>query len=170
MGSPNASTWDASPSHRPTTADFNGAAKIDDAVYPPDPTTMPSAAEWNTICKTLASIGQVIPNVSIDFTGTGGGGTFNAARSPLSGVAVLSGTTISVPTGVITITRNGAGDYSFTWPANTFPTPLGTPRAIPCGNGAANWTADAVAITNGVRVKTALAGTLTDGSATVDVF
>lgn len=154
----NGNTWDLSPPQRPSLADFNGASKSDEAAYLPDPTTMPNAAEWNTMGRLLAAMGQMVPNASVSIA-SGGSPTVSSVRTAAS--AVNSGT--------FTVTRNGAGDVSITWPANTFPATLGPPRAFL--NNAGSGMISAVAVTNGMRIRTYnAAGAATDLDFTADAF
>ena len=152
---PNQNTWDMSPPQRPTTNHFNGVAKIDDATYAPDAQTMPSAAEYNTLCALVVAYGQVAPNAVISVQG--------GTTPTVLGVASMK--SAFVPSSV-TVTRNGTGDVSLTWAAGTFPGSVLNPTASL--NAGALGQIDAVAITNGVRVRTAnAAGTATDYSFTV---
>lgn len=162
---PLVSTWDLEslasplPPRRPTINDFNGAVKIDDSRpgYQPDPQTMPSAAEWNLICKLLSAMGAVVPNAVVSITG-------GATPS----VAGFSSASTLVTTDTFTVIHNGTGDVSITWPANTFPSLTTAPTANL--NAGASGMIDAVAIANGVQVRTYNAsGTATDKSFTVVV-
>jgi hypothetical protein len=155
---PNASTFDLATPRRPTTNDFNGAAKIDDAQYPPDAQTMPSAFEYNTLCLLVVALGKALPVAVVSVTG-GNPPTLAGFAAP--GSAVVSGS--------FTLTRNAVGDVSITWPANTFPTPAVAPSV---STNAGTWCdADVVAITNGVRVRTYNGtGAATDLSFTVTVY
>ncbi len=155
---PGVSTWDLIPPRRPTTNDFNGAAKIDDATYAPNPQTMPSGAEYNTLCLLMVALGKVLPNAVVSVTG--------GNPPTLAGFAAPSS---SIVGGTFTLTRNSAGDVSVTWPANTFPTSACAPVVAP--NAGALCDVDAVAITNGVRVRTFNAGgAATDLSFTVTIY
>lgn len=160
MTSPNASTFDIAPPYRPGSADFNGSAKVDDSENPPDPTIMPSAAEYNTLTKLMVALGKVIPVavVSIKFT----------AAVPSIDLFSAPGSNVTLPTFVVT--DNGAGDTSITWPANTFPAPVAQPTVSL--NQDANYAAPRVfAIANGVRIKTPnLSGTLQDAAFTVCIY
>jgi hypothetical protein len=140
MASPNQSTFDVVPPYRPGAADFNGAAKLDDQANPPDPQTMPNAAEWNTICLLLVAMGKVISSAVI--TVTVSAGTYSASQISAAGAAVSIGS--------ITVTKNGTGDVSLTWPANTFPPAVAAPEASL--NDTAAGMITCYAITNGVRI------------------
>jgi len=155
---PNANTFDLTIPRRPGTNDFNGVAKIDDSSEPPDPQTMPNAAEWNTIEWLILAIGRVMPVVVISIAG---GATPSVISFPCARASVVVGT--------FTVTRNGAGDVSITWPTNTFPASVSTPVASL--NGSADGRITATNISNGVRVYTFnAAGTATDRDFTVQVY
>lgn len=153
-----ANPWDRTPPVRPSIDDFHGGAKEDDPEEPPDYNTMPNAPEWNEFSFLAQAFGQVVPNAKIDILG-GNPATVAAVRSPAT----------AVTTGTLTVTRNGTGDHSITWPANTFPASIGYPEAKLVGGVPGSATAQN--ITNGVRVKTFDAtGTAQDYSATCSVF
>lgn len=145
--SPLVSPWDLEsaamplPPRRPVLNDFNGAQKIDDANFAPDPQTMPNAPELNLTARLLVAIGSMVANAIISITG---------GNPPTLAGWVTPGTLSTSLT--FTLTRNGTGDVSITWPANTFPTAQVAPTVST--NAGARATADVVAITNGVRVRT----------------
>jgi len=147
MPAPDANTFESvsrlgSPQtpHRPSVDDFDGCSCIN-ATNPPDATTMPTAPAWNSIGRTLAAVGRVVP-VAV-FT-----------------VRYLDNTTPIVENVVCTngalqpvnfqVTSNGVGDVSITWPADSLPPAACDPIAsvgglTPVAICASN-------ITNGVRV------------------
>ena len=155
---PNASTFDLSPPRRPTANDFNGAAKIDDGNFQPDPQTMPSAAEYNTLCLLHAALGKVAPVAVLSVAG---------GVSPSITQFVCAG---SLPViGTFTVTRVSAGNVQITWPANTFPPSVAQPKAYLNGSTCGMITCSP--ITNGIQVYTFnTAGTATDLSFTADVL
>lgn len=166
MPAPGTSTWDgnanASPpvtnAYRPGASDFNGAALQDDAVNPPNPATMPTSAQQNTIGLLLVSIGKLIPNATI---------SINGGAPPTVQYQYYA---MNNSTPALTITRVGAGNVQLTWPANTFPAPVAFPKAHLSTGGTAGFI-EAVAISNGVQVRTYnSSGTLTDMSFVVDVM
>lgn len=161
---PLASTWDLASlaiplvPRRPTLNDFNGAVKIDDANYAPDPQTMPNGPELNLYAKLLVALGAVCPSLVFSITG--------GAVPTLAGF--LSASTL-VSTGTFGINRVSAGVVDITWPANTFPASQVAPVVTP--NAGVLCDVDAVAITNGVRVRTYnSAGAAADLSFTVQLF
>lgn len=158
MVAPNANTFDLAIPRRPGTNDFNGVAKIDDSNEPPDPQTMPNAAEWNTIEWLVLALGRVMPVLVLSILGS-------ASPSVISFPCARS----TVVIGTFTVTRNSAGDVSITWPANTFPASASPPIVSLNGSADGRITADAIA--NGVRVYSYnAAGAATDRSFTVQVF
>ena len=160
MASPNASTFDIAPPYRPGNADFNGSAKVDDSENPPDPTIMPSAAEYNTLTKLMVALGKVIPTAVISIKFTAGVPSVDLFSAPGNNVTL----------GTFTVTDNGAGDTSVTWPVNTFPAAVAQPT-VSLNQDTNLGAARAFAIANGVRIKTPnLAGTLTDAAYTVCIY
>jgi hypothetical protein len=105
------STFDANPPFRPGLSVFHGAAKIDDSEYPPNPLLMPSAGEYNIICKLAVAFGKVLPVAIVDIRFS------NAAPSVDRFTA--AGSSITVAT--FTLVRNGPGDTDVLWPVNAFP-------------------------------------------------
>ena len=161
---PLVSPWDLEsassslPPRRPILNDFNGAVKIDDANYPPDPQTMPNSAELNLYGRIHVAVGAVVPNAILSVTG-----------GPPTLLAGFVSPSTLVSSGTFTVVRNGAGDVSITWPANTFPVAQVGPMVST--NAGTQCSGDAVAITNGVRVRTYnSAGAATDYSFTVQIF
>lgn len=139
---PNISTWDLVAPRRPNSNDFNGCAKIDDAQFAPDPQTMCTGFEYNTLCLLVVALGKMVPNAVVSITG-----------GAVPGVAGFTAAPSAVTSLTFTVTRNGAGDVSVTWPANTFPASLCAPKAA-LNTGGTPGQIEAVAITNGVRVRT----------------
>lgn len=129
--------------HRPSLAQLGGGAYQDEQDNPPDLDTMPSAAMENANEKTLAGVARtcVVARFSIRFV----------AGAPVIGDLICADDTLLA--GDFTVTDNGNGDTSITWPAGTFP----TMAVQPCGLVLNEWGAvfpSAEAIANGVRVKT----------------
>lgn len=155
-------TWDLVPPRRPSLADCGSATKTDDALYPPDPVTMPTAAEWNLFAKLIAQAGGLMANVRVQVSTAGAGGV--AAIWSMA-----TNATVNTPSNY-TVVKNGVGDWSITWAANTFPTPMHNPRAFMVTAG--KWCLpDAQPITNGIRVKTYNdAGAATDGDFLFELF
>ncbi len=160
MASPNASTFDIAPPYRPGNTDFNGSAKVDDSENPPDPTIMPSAAEYNTLTKLMVAIGKVIPVAVISVKFAGGTPVVQFFSAPGSNVTL----------GTFTLTDNGIGDTTIGWPTNTFP-PLVANPTVSLNGGSPAAAPIALPLSNSVRVKTFnLAGSSTDIDYTVAVY
>lgn len=149
-GNPNAQV-PTSVGYRPGAPDFNGAALVDDTVYPPDPQTMPTAALFNTIDWTIVSLGKMCEV-----------GTFavTAGSSPIMTSWQTAANLIT--TNPFTLIRNGVGDYTIEWAANTFPI-TGQPRAwLNAILGAHAYAIGIINLLTGVRVTTVIDGALAD--------
>lgn len=157
MSSPDANTFELLPPRRPGTDDLNGLAKEDEPGELPDPRTMPSAAEWNTIGHLLLAAARVMPAA-----------IFSVAGGVSPSLLFFPNARTDLVIGTFTVTRNGTGDISITWPTDTFPTAIARP--VP-GLNAGPGMIHAVPITNGVRVFTYdSAGAAADKDFTVQVF
>lgn len=146
MATPSVSTWNLTPPRRPGINDVGGGAKTQSAAYPPDPATKPTADDVNQWQFQLVAIAGMIPCATITVANSGSPAMTDVA-SPIDAVA---GHTTSGD--VLTVTDNGVGDTSITWAANTFPPPIGKPKAYVTGATTAEIAVDA--ITNGVRIRT----------------
>lgn len=157
MSIPTISTWEiVGTPRRPSLADLGGGAFVDDATYPPDPGTMPSAAMENQNEFQVAAVAKVMPACVICVKITAGTPSINKFSAP-SGLVI---------TGTFTVTDNGTGDTSVTWPANTFPAL--TFDSFGGINGATIGQMSVQDIANGIRVRTAnAAGVATDLNWTV---
>lgn len=133
-------TWDLQPPTRPSLDDLGSATKEDDATDPPDAKSMPTAAEWNLFAKLLAQFAGGFA-FSLKFQLTHGVSGSIAAQWQMGATAVA-----------LSVLKNGAGDYSVTWPANSFPTPIhnGTGWCVEAG---AYCPLEVQPIANGVRCK-----------------
>lgn len=170
MPAPGQSTFDGNPNanpptivgYRPGLPDFNGGALTDDGRFPPDPSTMPTAALFNTIAAMLVSLGRA-SHV--------GGFAITAGASPVMSSWWAAGNNIASGSNPFSITKNGPGDYSITWPAGLFPT-TGQPHAWLNVQltGGHSVSIGAVWIANGVRVTTTQDTTLTDLNFSVALF
>lgn len=150
-------TFNLATPRRPSLADVGSASLVDDGQFPPDTSTMPTAAMLNIVQKLVAQLSQFVPVLRVGVTPSGGGGIVFQTMMTTNNVS-------------ITVTKNGTGDYSMTWPASSFPTSQNAPRAWITDTG--QWEqADPQLISNGVRVKTRnSAGTLTDAVFIVEVY
>jgi hypothetical protein len=167
MPAPGISTFDGNPNanpattvgYRPGAPDFNGCALQDDPVQPPDPTTMPTAAQQNTLGAQHVSVGKMIACATFGV---------NASASPtLQYWQTAANLIVSNP---FTITRVGPGHYQITWPANTFPL-IGWPQCnLVFIGGAHNYGIQCAYISNGVEVTTQQDGVLTDLNFRIELY
>ncbi len=112
-------TWDITPPRRPSLDDMGGGTVQDHAARPPYKATMPYADLYNqgqTQTERLAAMTEAV-TISVTF----------AAGVP--GVSQFTAMRTSVVIGNFTVTDNGTGDTTITWPASTFPTSTGGPMA-----------------------------------------
>ncbi len=168
MPAPGASTFDGNPNatppttagYRPGASDFNGAALKNLGTNPPDPATMPTAELFNTYSLCMTSVGKMVPVAFI---------SINAGASPTTAFWSTAANLIVV--NPFTVTRNSVGNYSITWPANTFPAAAAQPHAqLNVVLSANNYAIGAVNITNGVQVTTTQGGALADLNFTVWIY
>lgn len=161
MTTPLVNTLALVPPNRPTEADFGGTAKEDDAVYPPNPVTMATAADWNEKVRMMAAAWRLLPVAVIPVTIVAGAPTIG---TPQCGNDALTGASF-------TPVDNGPGDTTISWAANTFPAATIPPIAV---NNATSgfWLAPlAIAGANSVQVQTAnAASALADADFTVFIF
>lgn len=134
-------TWDESPPRRPGIDDVGGGQKVN-GVPAPDPVRMLTAEDCNQTAAQIAAMGRVVGVCKISVRFSGGTPVLYKFSAPGS----------DVETATFTITDNGTGDTSITWPANTFPTLVVEAEAFV--NGATPAMIAAESITNGVRVRT----------------
>lgn len=157
MASPNLSTFDLVPPVRPGLDAFNGIVKIDDQNDSPDPTSMPNAAEWNTMEFLILAMGRVCPLAILSVLG--------GASPSLSGFVCVA---TNVSTATFSFLRNSVGNVSITWPAGTFPPSTTLPNV---GLNAGPGMIHAINIANGIQVFTYNAsGVATDLNFSASVF
>lgn len=164
---PNANPFDLDPPVRPGVDAFNGIAKVNKGGKPvPDPSTMPSAEEWNTICHMLVATGRVVPSAVLRIQNTGAA---SILRALAAGGNVLPGT--------FTVTRVSAGYLQVKWPRSGS-------AALPALNFARVTQYDDVEIDRircfpwagagagfeGVEIKTKLGAAATDASVVLEIF
>lgn len=160
MTAPNTLTFDIAPPRRPSLDDCGGATLINDAVDPPDPQTMPYAEQLNQWAKQIARFGGSIAVARFSIV-------FSAGTPSIGQFVCLPTAPI---TGTFTVTDNGNGDTTISWPADTFPPSVLKPMVALNEDVAAlapvAWMPNATS----VRVKTRdSAGTLADIGFTVEV-
>ena len=139
-------TFDEVPPWRPGESDLDGFDKVDDAAYPPNPVTDPTAKGWVQMAQLVQKMAGLVPHTSLSVS----------VDNSLSVATVNSCT--SLITGVTTSTFTAIANYplanvTITWPAGTFPTAVRDPQAIMTGALSGNVViVSAEAITNGVKV------------------
>lgn len=131
-------------SPRRPTADDVDATLEDDGVYPPA-TGMPYADQLNQGLKLARACGLMIYVAKIEVH-------FAAGTPSVYGVNAAND---SIVPGTFTVTDNGSGDTTITWPADTFPIATLSPTASVVDTSHGSWLQPTCStVTNGVRVKT----------------
>lgn len=150
-------TFDLATPRRPSLDDIGGAVATDHASKPPTKGTMPYADAWNQMQRLCERLSAMSPVCGLSVTFSAG----------VPSVAQFTSMRTSVLIGAFTVTDNGTGDTTITWPANTFPTStLGPIVGLNDGHG----TVFAVLVANGVRVLSKnVANVSTDFNFTVEV-
>lgn len=142
MATPLDLTFDLVPPRRPGISDVGGAQKEDDLNYPPDPVRMLTGADENQGEKLTVAYGKVVANakVTVHFSGS------------TPSVAQASGCGSAVVPSLFTVTDNGAGDTTISWPAGTFPAAIADHTARLTGATVGMIACETVS--NGARVRT----------------
>lgn len=127
MSSPDANVFDVVPPNRPGLNDFEGADLEDDVEEPPNPLIDPTSAVWNTICRTLAAVGGVVPIFRLGITG-------HATQPFINALASVCSAHTQVPVsghvfGSFTILRNSIGNVTISWDDTLVPDPAFPPYA-----------------------------------------
>lgn len=157
-------SFDLTPPFRPSLASLGGAAKRDDARFPPDPVTMPTAMNWNFIVQLLVAQAKFMPFISfiVDFiSGTPTIVNVRSARPALEDPSLF------------TVTDQGSGLTRISWAAvaNQFPPRNDYPRIFVLDDG--SWLTPTFDITlaNSVLVKTRdSSGAPADAPFVIDIF
>ena len=153
-------TFDIVPPRRPSLEDVGGAALSDDAMNPPIPPKMPYAAQLNQWALQIQRQGALMPIAIFSVR-------FAAGAPVLDSFACAPTAPI---TATFTLTDNGAGNTTITWPAGTFPTAIVKP-SVTITEDIAALTPIALNVSNGVQVKTRnAASALTDMAFLVLVY
>lgn len=158
-------TWDGDsangvPPRRPSVVDAGGDQKQDDSAYPPDPIEHPTAPGWNQKAKQIPALARVAPVCKL---GVG----FNSG-APFVSHCASPGT--NVFTSTFTVTDNGTGDTTITWPAGTFPASVCPPTGLTLVSSSTSVSAAHVEqVTNGIRVRTFLGGSAADVPFTIEI-
>ena len=151
----NGGTGDDGPElpRRPSTDDLGGDTKQDNSDHPPDDVEHFTAAAWNQLVKQVAALARVAASCKIEVRFTGATPFLSRISSPREDVTIAT----------FTVTDNGSGDVSITWPADTFPTPVCSPTGLTLiSSSTAVLDGHVEEITNGVRVRTKSGGVATD--------
>jgi hypothetical protein len=104
-------TFDITPARRPSLADVGGASKTDDAEFPPNPETDPTAPEWNFFAQAVARYGGLNAVCVFEVT-------FFAGAPTITAFAALR---TSLEAASVTPTDNGVGDTTFAFPSGVLP-------------------------------------------------
>lgn len=158
MTSSDVLTYNQSPAHRPTLAELGGGAKVN-GTPAPDPVRQLRAEDVNQLSQQAAAVARVTPVALLqvdEFSGT-------YTKAALSAQGTLT------DLADITVTKNGTGDVSVTWPADAFPSRIARARAHVVG--ATPLLVAVEAITNGARVRLLThAGAAADSAFDLDIF
>ena len=158
MTSSDTLTYDQTPAHRPTLAELGGGAKVN-GTPAPDPVRQLRAEDVNQLSQQAAAVARVTPVALLQVDESSGTYT-KAALSAQGTLTDLAD---------ITVTKNGTGDVSVTWPSDAWPSKIANPRAHVVG--ATPLLVAVENITNGARVRMLNnAGTATDSAFDLDVF
>lgn len=147
MATPDTCVFDLPIPRRPGLDDTGGGAKQDDQEYPPDPETMLTANDANQWSHLHVRMGAVIPVAILSVHFTGGTPSVELMTSVKDSSFTIAD---------LTVTDNGIGDVSITWPAGTFPARTANHEAVIAGAVAGFATASTIA--HGARVYTAGTG------------
>jgi len=154
------STFEQTIPHRPGESDLlNGTKTNATPVVPPH---MPAAEEFTQFARQLEQLAKMSPIIRISIA-------FSGSTPSINSVVCVRNDILSAN---FTVTDNGVGDTSITWPASTFPASNTQPMATLNGGAVgAHAAPDVVAISNGVRVRTFDVDTsAADVPFTVEVF
>lgn len=162
MSTPSYFTFDGDPPNsvaprRPGIDDVGGAAKLDDQQYPPDPQTMPTAADENQAERLLVGYGKVVPAIIISVKFTAG--------APVLDAFAAVGFNITTPD--ITFTDHADGDTSVLIATGELPPVSWKPMGLTLNEDVEIDRMRAIPVTNGVRVKTKLGAVLTNCAFTI---
>lgn len=144
-------TFDLTPPARPSLADLGGAAKRDDARFPPDPTSMPTAQNWNFFARELEAIGKFLPFLKVVIDLNSGTPTLTYVASARSSIDL---TFLQAIVGLLV--DNGPGDTTFDYTsiANIFPPPTFPPEVALIGATGARYPGVSQPTSTSIRVVT----------------
>jgi hypothetical protein len=161
-------TFDLTPPRRPSLADLGGAAKQDDAQFPPNPLTMATAQNWNAFARSIEAWGKVVPFLVVTVDMLSGTPTLVGVQS------VRSTFTLSYLQGIVgLLVDNGPGDTTFDYTsiANQFPPPTRAPQVDLSGSTPVRYPAVYQPTLTSIRIETESAGgAATDISFTLTIW
>lgn len=136
----------------PSVDDLGGGEFEDDAEYPPDPQIFPSALDENQQERVLAALARTATVLNVYVT-------FPSGTPIVSGFETV-GTLLE--SSDITLTDNGAGDTTISWPANKLPPREVGPTLTLNADVEIDRARAYVVTAASIRVKTKLSSTGTD--------
>lgn len=104
-------TFDLLPARRPSLADVGGAAKENDAEFPPNPVTDPTAEEHNFFARAVQGYGRVVASAVLRIEFSAGAPFVHSVKSPRSSLLVSS----------FALTDAGTGTTNIGWSAGVLP-------------------------------------------------
>lgn len=163
MTTPTVNTLALVPPRRPTIEDLGGVAKENDAKFPPNPVTQPTAEDWNEKTRMLAAAWRTVPVAVIPVTFVAGAPTIGDVQC--GNPALVAGD--------FTPTDHGGtgGDTTIAWAANTFPAPI-CPPVVAINMATGVWFVPVVIVgVDQVRIQTPdSTATLADADFTLFIF
>jgi hypothetical protein len=144
-------TFDETPPRRPGIGDVGGGAKEDDVEFPPDPVTMPTAADANQMALQIVGLWAVSAAAIVHVTFSGSTPSIAGVFSPRTGLVAAD----------FALTDNGLGDTSVVHAGGKLPPATFPAFALQVDDVEID-RVRAVPVTNGARVKTKLGATGTD--------
>lgn len=154
-------TYDETPARRPGLDDVGGAQFEDEIGFEPIGPDMPASDDFNQMSQTEIAHAKIMPTAGISVGFTAGTPSVRQATGP--GVRIVPST--------FTVTDNGPGDTTITWPAGTIPSSVLAPMAtINEPSVSLGRSITAFYVSNGVRVVTDAAGAADDLAFTVLIY
>lgn len=165
MSAPNFNTWNGGIGadgpelpRRPSVDDLGGDQKQDNNEAPPDDQEHFTAGGWNQKVKQISASARVTASCLLDVQFDGSAPFLAAFSCPRD----------NLTSATFTLTDNGTGDTSITWPADTFPPHVISPSGFtPFGSAVVDGRVEK--ITNGIRVRTRSAGSAADVPFTIHI-
>jgi hypothetical protein len=137
--------------YRPGIDDVGGGQKLDDSEFPPDPQTMPTAADFNEMGMLLVALGKVT-GAALILVANSGAPVITGLRA--AGSAIVAGD--------FTVTRHAAGDIEIQCPGTKIVQPFAG-LAFTQKAGDYRATGRVNATSDGIRIETRdSTGTLVD--------